>query len=310
MSQIAIIILNWNRPQLTLDTLDSLLKISHQKFSYHIFLVDNGSTDDSLALFKKKYRSHKDISILATGINLGFVDGNNFAIQKALQKNFNHILVCNNDIQVKADFVEKLVETAKDYPTAIIGPKIYFAKGYEFHKNRYTQSQLGKVIWSVGGQMDWSNILGSNIGVDEVDVGQFEKISTDLDFISGCCLFAPANIFKKIGLFDSHYFMYLEDVDFCQRALKAGFQLVYQPQSIIWHLNAGSSSSGSQLQNYFITRNRLYFARKFASPRTRFALNRQALTYFLSKNKWKRLAVIDYYLGRLGPGSWQTNLQS
>jgi hypothetical protein len=305
MPKVAIIVLNWNRPKLTQDTLNSILKITHKNFSYHIFLVDNGSTDNSLKLFQKEYRLHKNISILATGDNLGFVDGNNYAIKIALQKNFDYILVCNNDILVKADFLQNLVDTAKVYPNAIISPKIYFAKGYEFHKDRYQKSQLGKVIWSLGGQMDWANVLGSNIGVDQVDIGQFEKISSDLDFVSGCCLFAPAKIFKKIGLFDRRYFMYLEDVDFSRRALKRGFQLICQPKSIIWHLNAGSSSSGSQLQNYFFTRNRLFFARHFASLRARFALNRQAIGYLFSKNKWQRLAVIDFYLGRMAKGSWQ-----
>ena len=284
MQKIALIVLNWNRPKLTLDTVNSLLKIKHKNFSYHIFLVDNGSTDNSISVFKKNYSSQKKISILATEANLGFVDGNNFGIKKALSQHFNYLIICNNDILVKTDFVEKLLATAKKYPKAIIGPKIYFAKGYEFHQDRYTPDQLGKVIWSAGGRMDWPNILGSNIGVDQVDQAQFDKLSIDNDFISGCCLFVPASLFKTIGLFNSHYFMYLEDVDFCQRALKAGFQLIYQPQSVIWHLNAGSSGSGSGLHDYFFTRNRLYFARRYASLRARFALNRQALTYLFSKN--------------------------
>jgi len=304
MTQVAIITLNWNRPQLTTDTVDSLLKIKTSNFSYKIFITDNGSGDQSLAIFHQKYKNNQKVKIIATGSNLGYVSGNNFAIKKALDKNFDFILVCNNDILVKPDFVEELVKTAKNYPNAILGPKIYFAKGYEFHKDRYTKSQLGKVIWSVGGQVDWPNILGSNIAVDQVDIGQFDKISTDLDFISGCCLFVPRKIFKKIGLFDSHYFMYLEDVDFCQRALRTGFQLVCQPKSVIWHLNAGSSGSGSQLQNYFFTRNRLYFAHKYASLRAQFALLRQSLGFLFQKDKWKRQAVLDYFLGKMGIGSW------
>jgi len=304
MTQVAIITLNWNRPQLTTDTVDSLLKIKNQNFSYQIFITDNGSSDQSLAIFHQKYKNNPKVKIIATGSNLGYVSGNNFAIKKALNQNFDFILVCNNDILVKPDFVEELVKTTKDYPNAIIGPKIYFAKGHEFHKDRYTPSQRGKVIWSVGGQVDWANILGSNIGVDEVDVGQFDKISTDLDFVSGCCLFIPRKIFTKIGLFDSHYFMYLEDVDFCQKALRAGFQLVCQPKSVIWHLNAGSSGSGSQLQDYFITRNRLYFARQYASLRAYFALLRQSLGFLFQKDKWKRRAVLDYFLGKMGIGSW------
>jgi len=306
MPRIAIIILNWNRPRLSIKTINSILNIRHRHFDYQIFLTDNGSSDNSLKRFHRTYHKNKKIKIISTGSNLGFVGGNNFAIKLALRQKYDYLLICNNDVLVDPLFLEKLLlPFKKDRRLAVVGPKIYFAPGFEFHSSRYSKKQLGQVIWSAGGQMDWDNILGGNIGVDQVDRGQFDQPQTDIDFLSGCCFLVKSSVVKKIGLFNPAYFMYLEDVDFCQRAKQAGYKILYQPPAKIWHLNSGSSASGSHLQDYFIIRNRLYFAKRYANPRARFALFRQAVKILFSSNRWKRQAVIDYYLKRLGRGSWK-----
>ena len=306
MPSVAVIILNWNRPRLSIKTVNSLLKIRHRHFTYQIFLVDNGSSDNSVKRFGRVYGQNKKVTIFSTGSNLGFSDGNNFAIKQALKDKSDFILLCNNDVVVDPPFLEKLLIPFKNNRhLGIAGPKIYFAPGFEFHRNRYTKKDRGKVIWSAGGHMDWANILGSNIGVDQVDCGQFDSPTTNIDFLSGCCMLIRASVLAKIGLLDPAYFMYLEDVDFCQQAKNHGYHILYCPSSKIWHLSAGSSSSGSQLHHYFFTRNRLYFARRYAGLRTRFALFRQSLKILFSHNQWKKQAVIDYYLKRMGRGSWK-----
>ena len=302
MTKIAIIVLNWKQPKLTVETIDSLLKINHPSFSYEIVLVDNGSSDNSLEIFNKKYQKNKLIKILNTKANLGYV-GNNFGISYALDNNFDFIVLLNNDVIVDPNFLEELLKESSNYD--ILGPKIYFASGFEFHKNRYQKKDLGKVIWSMGGQIDWNNIYGSNIGIDKVDHGQFEKINEDIDFISGCCLMASRGVFKTIGLLDKKYFMYLEDVDFCQRAKKSNLKLACIPKSIIWHINSASSKSGGDLHDYFITRNRIYFAYKYASLRTNFAIFRESIKLIFSQSKWKKQAVIDFYTNKMNKGSWQ-----
>lgn len=303
MKKIAIIVLNWKQPKLTLETITSILKIKHDSFNYEIILVDNGSPDDSLKIFNQEYKNNKSIKILNTKANLGYAGGNNFGIDYALENNFDFLMLLNNDVLVDPNFIEELLKEATNYD--IIGPKIYFAPGFEFHKDRYQKKDLGKVIWSMGGQMDWNNIYGSNIGIDEVDRGQFGKIISNVDFISGCCLMASRQVFEKIGKLDDTYFMYLEDVDFCHRAKMAGFKMACIPNSIIWHVNSGSTNGPGHLQNYFITRNRIYFAYKYAKTRTKFAIFRESLKTLFSKSKWQRLAVIDVYRNKMKRGSWQ-----
>lgn len=305
VTSVAIIILNWNQPDLTIKTISSFLKISSQKFSYHIYLVDNASTDDSYKNLKSLFKNSPKITLLKTKSNLGYAGGNNFGINKALLNKYDYYLIANNDILVASDFLEKLINAGQKNPKSILFPKIYFAPGFEYHKDRYKKSERGKVIWAVGGKIDWNNIYGTNIGIDEVDKGQYDQSDFKVDFISGCCLLIPQKVFKEIGFFDPKYFLYLEDVDFSQRAIKQGYKLHLVSDSVIWHLNSASSSPDSHLQNYFITRNRLLFGYKYASLKTKFALFRESIKFLFSNDSWRRTAVKDYYLGRFGKGSWQ-----
>ena len=108
MKSVAIIVLNWNQQKLTLDTISSLFKIKHPSFDYHIVLVDNGSTDNSLDTFNQEYQNNSLVTILESGSNLGFVDGNNYGIHYALDKKFDYILVLNNDVIVDSDFLQNI----------------------------------------------------------------------------------------------------------------------------------------------------------------------------------------------------------
>lgn len=308
MTRLAIVVLNWKQPKLTINSIDSILKITHLDFSYQVILVDNGSPDDSLSQFENKYLNNKQIFVIKNVSNLGYVEGNNTGIRYALKHNFDYVLVINNDVLVKPDFLDKLIKRANSKPKVdILGPKIYFAPGYEYHHDRYADRERGKIIWSVGGRVDWQNIIGSNIGIDEFDQGQYDHIRpSSIDFISGCCFLIRVEVFQKIGLFDPRFFLFLEDSDFCQRAKKAGFHLSIAPKSIIWHLNSQTTGAGSYLHDYFITRNRMLFGFRYAGFRTKLALIRQSIAIlFFDPSIWKRKGIIDFFLGKLGRGSWQ-----
>ena len=305
MIKIAIIVLNWNQPQLTLDTIESLKKIKTVSFKHKIFLIDNNSTDNSLQIFQKEFKSNPSVEIIKNEANLGYV-GNNVGIKKAIKDKFDYVVLLNNDVLVDPNFLEELYQGAvSGYD--IVGPKIYFAPGFEYHQDWYSKKDIGKVIWSAGGQIDWNNVYGSNIGVDQVDKGQFDKNNENVDFLTGCCLMIDTNVFKKIGFLNEKYFMYLEDLDFCHKAKNNNFKLSYIYKSKIWHVNSGSSKSGGNLHDYFITRNRLYFGINNASLKTKFALIRESIKQLLSKNSssWKKRGVIDFYLQKLNKGSWQ-----
>jgi GT2 family glycosyltransferase len=101
MTRVAIIVLNWKTPKLTIDTVNSLLNISHKNFTYDIFIVDNGSPDDSVSQFTSIFGHNKSVSICETKSNLGYVEGNNYGIKISLEQKYDYSLIINSDVIVK-----------------------------------------------------------------------------------------------------------------------------------------------------------------------------------------------------------------
>ncbi|HSX18655.1 MAG TPA: glycosyltransferase family 2 protein [Candidatus Saccharimonadales bacterium] len=291
--KVSIVVLNYNGLQNTLDCVESLKKLNKDDNEIKIVVVDNASSDGS----KEKLSGLKGVELLINDQNLGYSGGNNVGIKHAIKRGADAVLILNNDTYVDTNLITSLVDTLKN--ADIICPKIYFAPGFEFHKKRYSKKDLGNVIWYAGGHIDWANILGRHDGVDEIDKGQFSK-SREIDMATGAALFVKREVFEKIGYFDEKYFLYLEDMDFCVRAKKSGFKIIFEPKAVLWHKNAGSSSSGSQLQDYYITRNRLLFSFKHAQIRTKLAVFRDIASKL--NQPTKRKAFIDFLMLKFGKG--------
>jgi len=305
MKNIFISLINFNGRVNTLACLDSIKKIKTNGFKLTVLVIDNKSNEE-LDL-KEAYLSDIPLKIILNKDNLGFAEGHNVGIRYALRNGADYIVILNNDIIVDEDLINELFKVIeKDTKIGIVVPKIYFAKGNEYHKNKYKNEDLGRVIWYAGGEMDWGNIIGKHRGVDEVDKGQYERIY-ETGFASGACMLVRKEVFEKVGLFDEKYFLYYEDADFSQRAVKKGYKIVYIPDAILWHKNAGSvGGSGSELQDYYISRNRLLFGFKFASYRSKLALLKESVINLLKGRKWQKKGIWDFYLRRFGKGSYET----
>ena len=305
MKKIAVVVLNWNQPRLTIDCLRSINRSkTNREIKIEVVLVDNNSKKENKKILSDWLKANKDklkvvIKLVENKTNLGFTGGNNVGIRYALRHKADYVFLLNNDTIIKDDCILNLWKTFKGRKVGIAAPKIYYAPGFEFHKKRYQPKEKGKVIWYAGGKIDWNNILGKHIGVDEVDKGQFNKMKC-IDFATGCAMMVKEEVFKKIGLFDERFFLYLEDLDFSYRAQKAGFKIIFNPQAVVWHKNAGSSSSGSALQQYYITRNRLLFGRKHASLKMRLLLTRELLGKWFNSNLIEKEAIRDFFFNKFG----------
>jgi GT2 family glycosyltransferase len=301
--KVAVIIVNWNRKEDTIECLKSLKRVSTFGFTLSVVLVDNGSTDGSIPAFSKIINI--SFRLIPLKENVGFVEGNNIGIKAALEDGADYILLLNNDTLVDKNLIRELVKSAEKYKTAgILTPKIYFAPGYEFHKDRYSKSLSGKVIWFAGGVIDWANVYGNNFGVDDVDRGQFDD-EKETDFATGCAMFIKRKVIEKIGLLDTRYFLYFEDDEYSLRAKRAGWKTYYVPTAYLWHKVSQSSKSGSDLNDYFLTRNRMIFGIENAPVRAKLALLRESFKLLLSGRKWQKIGIRDYYLRRFGKGSWK-----
>ncbi|MBU2592834.1 MAG: glycosyltransferase family 2 protein [Patescibacteria group bacterium] len=315
MEKLSIVILHYNGIEILerclvpfLETVDKASKSvgkSKPDLSVEVIVVDNGSSDGSVETIRKLKVKNEKLKVIENKENLGFAEGNNVGIKKAIKGGADYVMVLNNDVIVKDAFWFPLVDFIKKHKkVGVVSPKIYFAPGREFHKARYQEKERGKVIWFAGGELDWKNVYAFHRGVDRVDLGQYQK-TIETDFVSGCCLLAKSEVWQKAGFFDPKYFLYYEDSDFCLKVRKLGGRVFYFPKAEIWHLNAGSSDCGGSLQDYFITRNRLLFGLRWAPLRTKIALIRESIKTLISGRTWQIIGVKDFYLRKFGKGSWQ-----
>jgi len=308
MEKIAVIILNWNQSQLTIECLDSVFKSElPANFQAVVIVVDNNSSvkekeilTNYLEKAGRQLQANFRCQLIENQKNFGFAGGDNIGIKSAIRQSCDYLFLLNNDTEIKNDCLKNLLrELKKNKNIGVVSPKIYYARGYEYHLNRYQPKELGHVIWFAGGKIDWHNLLGAHIGVDKVDKGQYDQIKT-IDFATGCAFLTKKEVFERVGVFDERFFLYLEDLDFSLRIRKNNFKIKFIPQAVVYHKNAASSGSGSVLHDYYFTRNRLLFAQKHASIKLKLLLYKQALSYFFGQDKIRKQAVKDYLLQKFG----------
>lgn len=300
MNKIFISMVTFNNNKATKECLETLEKVNKTDFELFVVVIDNYSKEKFV--IENKYKNF-NINVLRSEKNLGFSGGQNLGIKYCLNNDADFIIILNNDTLVDPDFINELLSSF-DKNTGIVAPKIYFAKGYEYHKDRYKEKDLGKIVWYSGGIIDWKNVVGKHKGVDEVDNGQFGDLEKT-EYATGCCMMVKRNVFEKVGLFDDNYFLYYEDSDFSLRVKNKGFGIFFQPKAILWHKNAASTGgSGSSLQDYFITRNRLIFGFKYASIKVKLALFRESLRILQNGRQWQKKGIKDFYLRKFGKGTY------
>jgi GT2 family glycosyltransferase len=233
--------------------------------NYHLFLADFSTNKQNVP------NNNLPLTIIPSK-NLGYAHGANLGLKEAIKEGFEHFCVINNDIYSKENFVDNVLNSLVCHPSSIIGGKIYYAPKFEYHKSRYKKQDLGKVLWYVGGNVDWKNVYIVHRGVDEVDKGKYDQFE-ETDFITGCLIAFDKKVVDKVGFWDEDYFLYYEDADFCQRAKRKNIKLYYDPSIVIWHKNAQSTGGpGSLIHAQHQRINRLKFGLKYASLRTKFHL--------------------------------------
>jgi len=302
MKKVSVVTINYNSEESTKKLLNSLVKVKTSGFEIEIIVVDNGSK--KIFSTPKKYKK-QNVILLRSDINTGFSGGNNVGIKEALRRGADFLLLVNNDTIVHPDMIKNLLKVLEsDEKIGITAPKIYFLSGHEFHKDRYRENDLGKVIWYAGGYIDWNHAKSVHRGMDEVDHEQYNSIEKT-DFVTGCCMMIKKEVLEKVGLFDDLYFLYYEDSDLGERVKKAGYEMHYVSDAILYHENSASSDgAGGSLHDYFLTRNQMIFGMKYAPLRTKIALIGHSLGLFLNGRPHQKIAIKDYYLRRFGKGTY------
>lgn len=299
MDHISLILVNYNSADLTKMCLKSLQALEAENFTYSIVIVDNASKKP-LKLPKKLDQDH--VTVIRSESNLGFAGGNNLGVTYAAEHHDpDYICLLNNDTTVAPDFLEKLYQCLSEKEKGgMVAPKIYFAKGYEFHAEAYDKKDLGNVIWYGGGSIDWPNLIAFHRGVDEVDRGHLDQ-EMKTDFCTGCCILISRELLETVGMLDDKLFLYYEDADLSIRARKKGYHVLYCPEARIWHHNGGSSGgAGSALHIYYQTRNRIFIALRHGSWRVKLTSLSYAARTLIKSNATERQATLHALVGNMG----------
>ncbi|MDY0013837.1 MAG: glycosyltransferase family 2 protein [Rhodocyclaceae bacterium] len=248
--KVVTVLLNWNGKADTLACLDSLAAVTHP--NHQVVVVDNGSTDGSVAAIKS---ACQDVLVLETGANLGYAGGNNVGIRWALEQGADFVFLLNNDTVVSPDIVDELVAAAASLPVhSVLGAKIYF----------YDEPTS---LWFAGGTWDAQAADFDHIGFGCPD-GKDYAFQREVDYVTGCALFASADTFRQVGLLDESFFLTYEETDWCYRARRMGYRCFFIPGARLWHkVSASFGGAQSPLVTYFMVRNRLLWARRHLEKR-------------------------------------------
>lgn len=231
---VSVIVVNWNGEKFIKSCLSSLRIQTYPK--KEIILVDNGSWDNSLAIVEKYF---PEVRVIKLAQNCGFAKANNIALEQAKGE---FICLLNNDAFPENNWMEELVKTIKTYPeAAAVGSKMLNFDNRE-------------IIDSAGDgytRMGWPDKIGSGTKIND----KYERIRAVISICAGAALYRRS-VLDKIGFFDEDFFSYLEDVDLSLRINMMGYNCIYVPSGIVYHV--GSATTGSKINHftvYWSTRN-------------------------------------------------------
>ena len=235
-ARVSVVIVNWNGQRFLQDCLSAVLAQSYA--DYEIILVDNGSDDGSADWVAEQFPM---VRLIRNPVNLGFAAGNNQAICASRSE---FIATLNNDTRVEPNWLTELVRVMESDPTiGACASKMLFADRPQMINSTGICIDRVGIAWDRrGGEPD------TNVETEPLEV---------FGACAGAALYRRA-MFEQIGLFDTDFFMYFEDVDLAWRARLAGWRCLYVPTARVCHHHSASSVEGSAFKDFYASRNKVW----------------------------------------------------
>jgi len=249
MAKVSVVVVNWNARENARECIESLRTSDYPDLD--IILVDNASSDGSVEYIRGLF---PEVILIENSSNERFARASNAGMRLALERGARFAFLLNNDAIVEQATVSELVRVLESSPdVGLVGSKIlYFSRK--------------DVIWSAGGEVKFWVGITRHRGIRQKDSGQFDE-QTHVGYLTGCALMARKELMENVGLLDPSYYMYGEDADWCLRAERAGFRVVYVPTSRVWHkVSISSGGEFSAAKMYQKTRSNVQLFRRHARP--------------------------------------------
>lgn len=270
MKIISIITVNFNQPLVTIDFLKSVRKYTSRE-KVEVILVDNGSKEDHNTAFLEVY---PELKYIRSEQNLGFAGGNNLGIKQA---NGEFLLLLNNDTEITRNLTEILLQEFETNPDiGIISPLLLY----------FEQPEM--IQYAGFTEMNYLTCRNRGIGNMEADHGQFDNDSRETGYCHGAAMMCRRKDLEVVGLMAAQFFLYYEELDWCEQFKKAGKKIWFTGKTKVYHKESISVGKESIIKTYFMTRNRLLFIRRntslintigFAAYYILFACTKQVLIY-------------------------------
>lgn len=243
MGLVSIITVNYRQRELTADLLRSVMKQAVD--NVEVVVVDNGATACSADYFKAVY---PNLIYVQSKNNLGFAGGNNLGIRHAKG---DYLLFLNNDTELTMDFVDIMRGELDKHPEmGMLSPLILYYD--DKHKIQYAGFT----------PMNYFTGRNKGIGSMEDDRGQYDGTTTETGYCHGAAMMCRRTDLQRVGLMDEHFFLYYEELDWCEKFRRAGLKIGFTGKAKIYHKESMSVGKESVLKTYFMVRNRWLFIRR------------------------------------------------
>lgn len=256
---VGIVILNFNKYQLTLECMKS---IQEKLIDYHVYIVDNGSTIDNYTQLKMSVPVENRYTLIRNDYNLGFSAGMNVGVRKAIEDGCDYIVFTNSDIVFKQDNIVQLVNTLnEDSSYGIVGPRIVDQQGNEQHFNVWKRESLFQYLCLdtiISVLIPRKYKFKFLMNPDEL---YFEK--RDAYSLSGCVFVMRCEDVLNIGLLDEYTFLYSEEFILAEQMIKLNKKVCYDGSIDIIHNHQGSTTQGSFFVEEHRIRSRMYYLKEY-----------------------------------------------
>ena len=249
---ISIISVNYNGLDVTCEMIESVRKNSYSNFE--IIVVDNASKESPKAYLNKHY---PEVKVIESKENLGFSGGNNLGIEICKG---DYIFLLNNDAELTNEAMESMLTLFEQVSNlGVVSPKICFYKG-ESDKN--SDSASFDLLQYVG-TTPVHNLTARNetIGYLENDKNQYQNPKPTA-YAHGAAMVLKREVIEEVGMMPEEFFLYYEELDWCEQIRRAGYEIYVQPTAKIYPKESISVGKFSTLKTYYINRNRILFMRR------------------------------------------------
>ena len=267
--QISIITINYNGLANTCALIET---IPFNDYPLEVIVVDNASSEDEATLIEQRY---PQVKVIRSKENLGFAGGNNLGIKAALGR---YLFFINNDTILKpqtSDLKHLIERLESDTKIGMVCPKIRFA--------------WGSCPIQFAGYTPLSRITLRNkaIGYGEEDLGQYNNAHST-PYAHGAAMMVKREAIERAGLMPECYFLYYEELDWSMMIRRAGYEIWYEPTCTIYHKESQATGQESSLRTYYITRNRLLFAKRNQQGATKYLTYLYLIALVASKDVLKQ----------------------